>query len=146
MSDNEVDTGKSAGKGWTDRERLVYLVAIMENSPISKADINAAPRPLGRTAIACERMIGRLKASYKDDLEALKAGKPMVHGDGEATSKTPRTPKTPKTPRTPKRKANDPEGGDDTAGASPKKRGRSKKEVDTAVKDEVEDHHLIADI
>lgn len=82
------------------------------------------PRPNGRTTIACQRMIDRLKTTLKDDLEALKDGKPV----GEVT------PKGPKTPKRKKADANDASKGD--AEGSPKKRGRKKADAETAVKND----------
>ncbi|KAF2271274.1 uncharacterized protein EI97DRAFT_388256 [Westerdykella ornata] len=112
MSDNE-NGGAKAGKGWTDRERLVYLVALMEKSAVGKLDFKSTPRPQGRSEIACQRMIDRLKVTLKDDLEKLKAGQEIDAGDA--------APKTPKTPSKRKTKAAADEGG------SPKKRGRKNK-------------------
>jgi hypothetical protein len=91
------------------------------------------PRPVGRTPIACERMIQRLKNTLKDDLESLRAGNALPGGsDG-----TPKTPKTPKTPTKRKPKASGDEEG------SPKKRGKGKQnksvEVEERSKDVVKD-------
>ncbi|KAF2656062.1 hypothetical protein K491DRAFT_570081, partial [Lophiostoma macrostomum CBS 122681] len=107
------------GSGWTDRERLVYLVALVEQSA-PKLDYNNTPRPNGRSKIACERMVQRLKDTLKEDLVALKAGQPTATED----SGTVKTPKTPKTPKRKTKAVGDEEG-------SPKKRGRpAKKDKD----------------
>lgn len=82
--------------GYADIEQLVYLVALVEQSapkldfkvsishPGFRRDVANAdteqetPRPNGRTQIACERMVQRLKDTLKDDLVALKAGHAVV--------------------------------------------------------------------
>ncbi|KAL1609717.1 hypothetical protein SLS59_001226 [Nothophoma quercina] len=121
MSDTEGAKGKAAGSGWTDRERLAYLVSLIEHSD-TKFNFKTAPLPVGRTAIACERMVGRLKNTLKAELEALKAGQPMP-ADGDTPKATPK--KTP-TPRKRKGKEDGAEANGDAEG-SPKKRGRPKK-------------------
>ncbi|KAF2735416.1 hypothetical protein EJ04DRAFT_435056 [Polyplosphaeria fusca] len=106
----------ASGAGWTDRERLAYLIILLDNSGV-KIDFKASPLPHGRTIIACERMVGRLKTQYKDEIEAIKAGQPINDT----------APKTPKKPKTTKRKAQPEEGDED---ATPKtKRGRKAKDV-----------------
>ncbi|KAF2876724.1 hypothetical protein BDV95DRAFT_462471, partial [Massariosphaeria phaeospora] len=101
----------SGGGAWGDKERLVYLFALIEQSNV-KLDFANTPRPNGRTLIACQRMFDRLKGTLKDDLEALKAGDSI----NEATVKTPKTPK--------RKKAID-EGDDNgETEATPTKRGR----------------------
>lgn len=90
-----------------------------------------APRPQGRSLIACQRMVDRLKTAYKDDIDALKAGNYFPDaGDG-----APKTPKTPKTPRTVKRKVKDVDG-ETGAEETPKKRGRKKKVSEETVQTE----------
>ncbi|KAH8634345.1 hypothetical protein IG631_09745 [Alternaria alternata] len=110
MSGNE---GTKTGSGWTDKERNT-------------------PRPAGRSIIACQRMIDRLKkATLKDELEALtSSGDP---GTNDSTG----TPKKTPTPR--KRKAK----GDAAAAVegeatvkTPTKRGRKKKELGRNLTDE----------
>lgn len=82
------------------------------------------PRPSGRSEIACQRMVERLKTTIKDELEALKAGNPI----GDVTPK-----KTPKS--TPKRKAPAKKDGEADGEGSPKKRSRKKKtDADAEVK------------
>ncbi|CAN9210059.1 unnamed protein product [Alternaria alternata] len=111
MSGNE---GAKTGSGWTDKERNT-------------------PRPAGRSIIACQRMIDRLKkATLKDELEALTSSGDPGTNDSTGTPKK----KTP-TPR--KRKAK----GDAAAAAegeanvkTPTKRGRKKKEVGRDLTDE----------
>ncbi|KAF2789338.1 hypothetical protein K505DRAFT_378288 [Melanomma pulvis-pyrius CBS 109.77] len=133
MSSHENDTGKEAGSSWTDRERLVYLVALMETSS-PKLDFNNTPRPAGRSLIACQRMVTRLKTTVKADLEALRAGQPVAaaaNGDaaqGKKNSKKPRTPKR-------KNKANS----EDVQDTSPKKRGR-KADAEPTVKEESDEN------
>ncbi|KAF7672964.1 hypothetical protein GT037_008915 [Alternaria burnsii] len=131
MSGNE---GTKTGSGWTDKERLTYLFALIENSNV-KFDYNNTPRPAGRSIIACQRMIDRLKkAALKDEVEALTSGDP---GTNDSTG----TPKKTPTPR--KRKAK----GDAAAAAAaaaegeadvktPTKRGRKKKELGRDLTDE----------
>ncbi|RYO37520.1 hypothetical protein AA0111_g2106 [Alternaria arborescens] len=129
MSGNE---GTKTGSGWTDKERLTYLFSLIENSNV-KFDYNNTPRPAGRSIIACQRMIDRLKkATLKDELEALTSGDP---GTNDSTG----TPKK-KTPTPRKRKVK----GDAAASAvaegeadvkTPTKRGR-KKEVGRDLTDE----------
>ncbi|KAF2743931.1 hypothetical protein M011DRAFT_489451 [Sporormia fimetaria CBS 119925] len=118
---------ESTGKGWSDSERLTYLVALMEQSS-PRLDFNGTPRPEGRSLIACQRMVQRLKDTVKDDLAALKAGQPLPgDADGDDAPKTPA--------KTPKRKAV----AKDTDG-SPKKRGRKpkKQEQDDEQNDQAE--------
>ncbi|KAF2244693.1 hypothetical protein BU26DRAFT_84453 [Trematosphaeria pertusa] len=135
MSDTEAKSGKAAGSGWTDKERLTYLFALIDNTGV-KLDYNTTPRPNGRSVIACQRMVDRLKGTLKDELEALKAGDPIGNvtpkkarangnGDGDGEKKTPTKRKT-------KGEANvDGEG-------SPKKRGRKKKaDAEVEVREEV---------
>ncbi|CAN9215422.1 unnamed protein product [Alternaria alternata] len=156
MSGNE---GTKTGSGWTDKERvhlshpplltpslrtkrltrrktnkqLTYLFALIEHSNV-KFDYNNTPRPAGRSIIACQRMIDRLKkATLKDELEALTSGDPGTNDStGTPMKKTP-------TPR--KRKAE----GDAAAAAAaegeanvktPTKRGRKKKELGRDLTDE----------
>ncbi|CAN9467858.1 hypothetical protein J4E82_010734 [Alternaria postmessia] len=130
MSGNECT---KTGSGWTDKERLTYLFALIENSNV-KFDYNNTPRPAGRSIIACQRMIDRLKkATLKDELEALTSSGDPGTNDSTGTPKK----KTP-TPR--KRKAK----GDAAAAAAkgeanvktPTKRGRKKKEVERDFTDE----------
>ncbi|KAF2005888.1 hypothetical protein P154DRAFT_389657, partial [Amniculicola lignicola CBS 123094] len=104
---------------WTYRVQFTYLVALIEQSSV-KLDFENTPRPAGRTLIACQRMVDRLKVTLKAELEALKTGQP-ISTDGE--------PKTPKTPKRKSKAANDGE-----KNASPKKRGRPAKGK-TATKD-----------
>ncbi|OAG16632.1 hypothetical protein CC77DRAFT_1065080 [Alternaria alternata] len=130
MSGNE---GTKTGSGWTDKERLTYLFTLIENSNV-KFDYNNTPRPAGRSIIACQRMIDRLKkAALKDEVEALTSGDP---GTNDSTG----TPKKTPTPR--KRKA---KGGAAAAAAAaegeadvktPTKRGRKKKELGRDLTDE----------
>ncbi|RYO48877.1 hypothetical protein AA0113_g9915 [Alternaria arborescens] len=128
MSGNE---GTKTGSGWTDKERLTYLFSLIENSNV-KFDYNNTPRPAGRSIIACQRMIDRLKkATLKDELEALTSGDP---GTNDSTG-TPKKKTT--TPR--KRKAK----GDAAAAVegeatvkTPTKRGRKKKEAERDLTDE----------
>ncbi|KAF2853943.1 hypothetical protein T440DRAFT_546356 [Plenodomus tracheiphilus IPT5] len=119
MSDNEAPKAKSS---WTDKERLTYLYALLETSN-TKLDFHSTPRPAGRSLIACQRMMERLKLTLKDELEALKAGVPLPENNsnnGGAGKKTPST-----TPR--KRKTKGDAGADGEA--TPTKRGRKKKDV-----------------
>ncbi|KAF2819725.1 hypothetical protein CC86DRAFT_471815 [Ophiobolus disseminans] len=111
MSDNDTTKAKS---GWSDKERLTYLFALIDNSE-SKFNYNMTPRPAGRSVIACQRMVERLKGTLKNELEALEAGVPL----DDAAPKTPKT----TTPR--KRKVKD----DADEQATPSKRGRKKKVV-----------------
>jgi hypothetical protein len=111
---------------------LVYLFALMEqtgakldykvctsfflyHSSLAKRTFQNTPRPNGRSEIACQRMVDRLKTTIKDELEALRAGDPI----GDVTPK-----KTPKS--TPKRKAPAKKDGEADGEGSPKKRGRKK--------------------
>ncbi|RYN37107.1 hypothetical protein AA0115_g1339 [Alternaria tenuissima] len=126
----------SAQKRLTGRKtnkQLTYLFALIENSNV-KFDYNNTPRPAGRSIIACQRMIDRLKkATLKDELEALTSSGDPGTNDSTGTPKK----KTP-TPR--KRKAK----GDAAAAAAkgeanvktPTKRGRKKKEVERDFTDE----------
>ncbi|KAF2195346.1 hypothetical protein K469DRAFT_698929 [Zopfia rhizophila CBS 207.26] len=131
MSDNE-GTPDRAGKqvvGWTDREKLCYLVLCMDSA--GKINFDDVPLPAGRSAIACRRMVERLKGQLKGDIERMKSGQPLSdEAGGTKKAATPRKKKaegeegTPKTPG--KRKVKQ-EGEED---GSPKKRGRKKKETE----------------
>ncbi|KAH7081544.1 hypothetical protein BKA63DRAFT_550206 [Paraphoma chrysanthemicola] len=111
MSDNE---GTKAKSGWTDKERLTYLFALIENSNV-KFEYNSTPRPTGRSVIACQRMIERLKGTLKNELEALKAGHPIEDSTPKKPTSAPR-----------KRKGKEADANGDE-GASPSKKGRKKK-------------------
>ncbi|KAF1931778.1 uncharacterized protein M421DRAFT_2410 [Didymella exigua CBS 183.55] len=111
MSDTETPKGK-ARTGWSDHERAN-----------TKFNFKTAPLPPGRTLIACERMLGRLKTALKSELDALSGGARMP-GDssiGKAARKS-------AVPR--KRKGRDENEGE----GGPVKKGRRAK--DAAVKDE----------
>ncbi|UPX09496.1 uncharacterized protein EKO05_0000185 [Ascochyta rabiei] len=78
----------STGSGWTDRERLAYLLSLLEHSG-AKPNIKTAPLPSGRSVIACERMLSRLKAALKGELDALRDGAAMRGcTNGDATNAT----------------------------------------------------------
>ncbi|PSN64283.1 hypothetical protein BS50DRAFT_590122 [Corynespora cassiicola Philippines] len=108
---------KGSGAGWSDGERFGYLLALFDATVASgaKIDYANAPRPEGRSAIACQRMIERLRASYKAELEAVK--------NGQSTANT--------SPGS-KRKAKAAHEGDVDADGSPKKRGRGRPKKKTA--------------
>ncbi|KAG9186092.1 hypothetical protein G6011_02648 [Alternaria panax] len=74
--------------------KLTYLFALIENSSV-KFDYHNTPRPTGRSIIACQRMMERLKGTLKNELEALMSSEPINDAAG--------TPKKTPTPR--KRKA-----------------------------------------
>ncbi|KAF2030828.1 hypothetical protein EK21DRAFT_35158, partial [Setomelanomma holmii] len=93
---------------------LTYLFALIENSDV-KFNYNSTPCPTGRSVIACQRMVDRLKGTLKNELEALKAGSPIEEGTPKKAVSTPR-----------KRKGKD-TGGDGDGKASPTKKGRKKK-------------------
>ncbi|KAF9696809.1 hypothetical protein EKO04_005591 [Ascochyta lentis] len=127
------------GSGWTDRERLAYLLSLLEHSD-GKLNLKTSPLPAGRSAIACERMLGRLKASLREELNALKSGLPMPATNGNAGAKggakgsATKAAKATNNSTARKRKVNDitttaeGEGGDAMKGA--KKRGREGKDGD----------------
>jgi hypothetical protein len=85
------------------------------------------PRPAGRSIIACQRMMDRLKGTLKNELEALKSGQPI---DESTPKKSPA-----KTPR--KRK---PKG--DADDATPAKRGRKKKS-EAEVPEDADDEEVL---
>ncbi|KAI4914804.1 hypothetical protein J4E90_004838 [Alternaria incomplexa] len=122
-------SGANSGKAltaWTDKERLVYLFALIEKSNIT-FDYNNTPRPAGRSVIACQRMMGRLKDTLKNELEALMSGNPIEED----------TPKKTSTPR--KRKAKGEAAADGEGEVTPAKRGRKKKVSEDVVGDEEEE-------
>lgn len=91
-------------------------------------------------------MVGRLKTSYKAELEALKAGQTFDGGDTTTPKKRGPKAKAPDTgdgtPKTPKRKSKaSGSAGDDGEGGSPKKKGKKaagvKEEGD--IKDELDE-------
>ena len=96
------------------------------------------PRPNGRTLVACQLMVGRLKNALKDDLEALKAGAAVGDQAGvPAGVRNENIPKTPKTPSKRKSKAADGDG-------SPKKRGRpAKKSAEKVEEDDMEPENTV---
>jgi hypothetical protein len=122
--------------------QLAYLVSLIEHSdtkfnfkvPLSpfpsplihttNKTPQTAPLPPGRSVIACERMVGRLKTTLSAELAALKAGVPLPVATG---SETPRKGAGTGTPR--KRKVGGVKGeeGDELGEGSPKKKGRKKK-------------------
>lgn len=122
--------------------QLTYLFALIENSNI-KFDYNASPplphpqtcpltqppqntlRPAGRSVIACQRMMERMKLTLKDELEALKSGAPIQDSTPKKAVSTPR-----------KRAAK--ENGDGT----PTKRGRKKK-AEVQVEAEADDEEQV---
>ncbi|KAF3049528.1 hypothetical protein E8E11_009900 [Didymella keratinophila] len=126
MSDNEKTSGKggaaATGAAWTDTERMAYLIVITEHAldaPI-ESKISQAPVPGGRNVNACRKIIKKLKEKLKDDIDNIKAGRPVVApAEGDAASKA-----TPK-----KRKTESPEDG----GASPKKKATPRKKKSEAV-------------
>ncbi|KAJ4411781.1 hypothetical protein N0V91_000916 [Didymella pomorum] len=131
-SDNEKTPGESGAAAtdaaWTDTERMAYLIVIAEHAlddPI-ESKISQAPVPGGRNVNACRKIIrklkDKLKVKLKDDIDNVKAGRPIVAlAEGETAA--------PK-----KRKTESPEGGD----ASPKKKRGAvvKDEDESAVKNE----------
>ncbi|KAI4607592.1 hypothetical protein J4E83_009489 [Alternaria metachromatica] len=122
-------SGANSGKAltaWTDKERLVYLFALIEKSNVT-FDYNNTPRPAGRSVIACQRMMGRLKDTLKNELEALMSGNPIEED----------TPKKTPTPR--KRKAKGEAAADGEGEVTPAKRGRKKKVSEDVVGDEEEE-------
>ncbi|CAE6997033.1 hypothetical protein CFE70_000413 [Pyrenophora teres f. teres 0-1] len=100
---------------WTDKERLTYLFALIENANV-KFDYNTTPRPAGRSIIACQRMMERLKQTLKTELEALYEGKPIEE-------RTPKKAAPASTPRKRKVKAD----ADAETPTTPTKRGRKNK-------------------
>ncbi|KAI4659404.1 uncharacterized protein J4E78_005832 [Alternaria triticimaculans] len=121
-------SGANSGKAltaWTDKERLVYLFALIEKSNVT-FDYNNTPRPAGRSIIACQRMMGRLKDTLKNELEALMSGNPIEED----------TPKKTPTPRKRKAKGDAADGEGET---TPAKRGRKKKVSEDVVGDEEEE-------
>ncbi|KAF2106297.1 hypothetical protein BDV96DRAFT_508118 [Lophiotrema nucula] len=124
-----------AGSAWTERERIAYLFCLLENTG-GKLDYNATPLPNGRSLIACQRMVDRLKDQYKAEIAAIKNGDPMpgaapaTEGEGEGTPAKP----TPKRGR----KAAAKEDGDQEGTPTKRPRGRpsKKKAVDQAPAEE----------
>ncbi|KAF3050929.1 hypothetical protein E8E11_008198 [Didymella keratinophila] len=135
MSDNEGAKGK-AGAGWSDRERLAYLVSLIEHSD-TKFNFKTAPLPAGRSVIACERMVGRLKNTLAAELEALKAGTPMPTANSGDTPKT--TPKKAATPRKRKGKEGGETNGDADGSPTKKGCGRPKKAAAAPAAEDVEE-------
>ncbi|EDU41280.1 hypothetical protein PtrSN002B_010577 [Pyrenophora tritici-repentis] len=115
----------SSQAAWTDKERLTYLFALIEKSNV-KFDYNATPRPEGRTVVACQRMMERLKSTLKNELEALYEGRPIEE-------RTPKKAIPTSTPRKRKAKAAD---ADAESPTTPSKRGRKNKNKSEAVVEE----------
>lgn len=101
-----------------------------------KPDFKNSPLPSGRTPLACERMVGRLRDSYKDDIAALRAGMPLpVADDGTAAGNSKKSPvkRKPKAEGagadgSPKKRKSKGEAAD--ADGTPKKRGRKPKKAE----------------
>ncbi|KAI8938765.1 hypothetical protein NX059_004631 [Plenodomus lindquistii] len=122
-------TPKGQAAGWTEHEVLVYVLSGMEYSQF-KIDYNNAPIPAGRNANGIRQKINKLLIALKPELDALKAGEPLPTVEG--------TPKKTATPR--KRKGKGDDMGD--ADASPKKRGRAKKNATPEVQADDEKMHV----
>ncbi|KAF1930325.1 uncharacterized protein M421DRAFT_371447 [Didymella exigua CBS 183.55] len=138
MSDTDPKTpskggaaAAATGAAWTDTERMAYLIVIAEHAleaPI-ESKISQAPVPGGRNVNACRKIIKKLKDRLKDDIENIKAGRPVVSSVDGDTAATPGK----ATPR--KRKTDSGEDGD----ASPKKKATPRKmKSEATVKDEEE--------
>ncbi|KAF1963613.1 hypothetical protein CC80DRAFT_380098, partial [Byssothecium circinans] len=87
MSDTEkVNNPKTGATGaaWSDGERIAYLLLLIGGQVDAK--IAATPIPAGRSTISCKKMIVRLKNTYKDQIEAIKAGT-AIDGGEAATPK-----------------------------------------------------------
>ncbi|KAL6710571.1 hypothetical protein ACN47E_008619 [Coniothyrium glycines] len=142
MSNANTSKAKSS---WTDKERLTYLFALIDVSAV-KFNYQSAPRPAGRSLIACQRMVERLRGTLKDELEALKGGVAVTEDAGKGVEKKGGVAR--------KRK-----GTSDEGGQVPRKRGRKGKggvegkvqndgnenedeEVEVNVKDEMTDDEL----
>jgi hypothetical protein len=100
------------------------ILSYPSNSILTSLPLQNTPRPAGRSVIACQRMMERLKGTLKTELDALMSGDPIGEGTPKKTGAT--------TPR--KRKAK----GDEVG--TPAKRGRKKKEeevVEDAEEEEV---------
>ncbi|KAF2994258.1 hypothetical protein E8E13_001799 [Curvularia kusanoi] len=129
MSDNDTRTGAqpTSAAAWTDTERMAYLIVVAEHAlgTSLESKVYQAPRPNGRTVIACRNIVLRLKKKLKDDIENIKTGKVVASSptkDEDAVKKGAR-----------KRKAQDEEA------EIPKKKPASRKKSEVAGKDELEE-------
>ncbi|KAH7081543.1 hypothetical protein BKA63DRAFT_599873 [Paraphoma chrysanthemicola] len=131
MSDNESKSRGSGGKtaGWTDREILVCLLNVMEHSDC-KLEYGEAPYPSGRNANGFRQKINALKRELKGEFESIKAGNPI---DGTPKKKGTSGDGTPKSTSKKRKGKTDGEEGEN---ASPKKRGRPKKNAAAAAEAE----------
>ncbi len=95
-----------------------------------------APVPAGRSVVSCRKLLVRLKAKHKDDIEKIKAGQSLgttteaAGGDGESTPGRKR-----------KDKADSASNDNEDSEASPKKKraGRPKKPSNTVKEEEIEE-------
>ncbi|KAL6710572.1 hypothetical protein ACN47E_008620 [Coniothyrium glycines] len=70
---------------WTDREFIVYLWALIEDSGC-KFDYNKTPRPGGRSPGACNTKVWNFAKSLKDDVAALRSGQAVQSGGVTGTA------------------------------------------------------------
>ncbi|KAF2876723.1 hypothetical protein BDV95DRAFT_602693 [Massariosphaeria phaeospora] len=84
---------------WTDRERIAYLVLLLEHGGKIDAKIGDAPVPHGRSTTSCKAMLWRLKSTYRDEINNIMTGNPIAGAGGTGDVST-----TPRTPRISKRK------------------------------------------
>ncbi|EUC49501.1 hypothetical protein COCMIDRAFT_1752 [Bipolaris oryzae ATCC 44560] len=61
-----------SGKRWTDDEKLAYLLVLCGHEGGLQAKIKSAPKPAGRTKIACKRMIERLEEQFEQEIASMK--------------------------------------------------------------------------
>ncbi|KAJ8118189.1 hypothetical protein OPT61_g797 [Boeremia exigua] len=129
MSDTEPKTagqGAATGAAWSDAERMAYLIVVAEHALDAPIESKvSAPVPGGRNVNACRKILKKLKDKLKDDIDSIKAGRPVSTppAEGEVAAKG--------TPR--KRRTEADADGD----ASPKKKATPrKKKSEAIVKDE----------
>ncbi|KAF2808110.1 uncharacterized protein BDZ99DRAFT_465007 [Mytilinidion resinicola] len=75
----------SSGQGWTDKEKLAYIIMLLDGTSI---DWNKALIPEGRTLIACQKMLQRTKEAVKVELAYLKNGSSSTNATNATNSKS----------------------------------------------------------
>ncbi|KAF2088421.1 hypothetical protein K490DRAFT_64471 [Saccharata proteae CBS 121410] len=65
---------KTAGSSWTEQDKIVFLLDLMETGAMT-IDWKKANLPAGRTRNACSLMLRRLRTAHQAELDELKAAR-----------------------------------------------------------------------
>jgi hypothetical protein len=96
-----------------------------------------APIPAGRSVIACQKLLVRLKKTFKEDIERIKNGQPLGADTSDETATLSKTPETPKTVRKRKSKAGDEDADGSEEGVPMKKQATSQTRKSAGAVEEV---------